>query len=141
MSDALSIAADLGFAVSPPPSQVTSISFIPSIAADLGFSVSPPPFLPSLNARYSLLHIHSLDFTVKSSSNGTSIGSGEKSDELVRVLKELTAVQRKIADLQVELQGRKLPPSQSFIPLVSTHPVHTIPLSSPLSVSFMFFVA
>ncbi|RAL45843.1 hypothetical protein DM860_005997 [Cuscuta australis] len=34
-------------------------------------------------------------------------GSGEKSDELVRVLKELTAVQRKIADLQVEPSGQK----------------------------------
>lgn len=63
MSDALSIAADLGFAVSPPPSQEEIQCF--------------------------------------------SSGSGEKSDELVRVLKELTAVQRKIADLQVELQGRK----------------------------------
>ncbi|XP_019168445.1 PREDICTED: AUGMIN subunit 2-like [Ipomoea nil] len=63
MSDALSIAADLGFAVSPPPSQE---------------------------------EIQSL-----------SSGSGEKSDDLIRVLKELTAVQRKIADLQVELQGRK----------------------------------
>nr|GMD08093.1 AUGMIN subunit 2 [Ipomoea batatas] len=60
MSDALSIAADLGFAVSPPPSQE---------------------------------EIQSL-----------SSGSGEKSDDLIRVLKELTAVQRKIADLQVELQ-------------------------------------
>ncbi|VFR01693.1 unnamed protein product [Cuscuta campestris] len=64
MSDALSIAADLGFAVSPPPSQEEIQCF--------------------------------------------SSGSGEKSDELVRVLKELTAVQRKIADLQVELQGRKV---------------------------------
>jgi HAUS augmin-like complex subunit 2 len=32
----------------------------------------------------------------------------EKGDDLIRVLRELTAVQRKIADLQVELQGRKV---------------------------------
>ncbi|KAJ0514578.1 putative HAUS augmin-like complex subunit 2 [Helianthus annuus] len=32
---------------------------------------------------------------------------GEKGDDLIRVLRELTSVQRKIADLQVELQGRK----------------------------------
>lgn len=37
-----------------------------------------------------------------------STGSGEKGDDLVRILRELTAVQRKIADLQVELQGRKV---------------------------------
>ncbi|CAH9092331.1 unnamed protein product [Cuscuta epithymum] len=63
MSDALSIASDLGFAISPPPSQE---------------------------------EIQSL-----------SSGSGEKSDDLIRVLKELTDIQRKVADLQVELQGRK----------------------------------
>ncbi|KAJ6873840.1 AUGMIN subunit 2-like isoform X1 [Populus alba x Populus x berolinensis] len=63
MSDALSIAADLGFAVASPPSQE---------------------------------QLEKLSTT-----------SGEKGDDLVRVLRELTAVQRKIADLQVELQGRK----------------------------------
>lgn len=34
--------------------------------------------------------------------------TGEKGDDLIRVLRELTTVQRKIADLQVELQGRKV---------------------------------
>lgn len=34
--------------------------------------------------------------------------SGAKGDDLIRILRELTAVQRKIADLQVELQGRKV---------------------------------
>ncbi|KAL5231244.1 hypothetical protein ABZP36_030020 [Zizania latifolia] len=34
-------------------------------------------------------------------------GSSDKSDDLVRVLRELTVVQRNIANLQVELQGRK----------------------------------
>ena len=35
-------------------------------------------------------------------------GSTDKSDDLVRVLRELTVVQRNIANLQVELQGRKV---------------------------------
>lgn len=35
-------------------------------------------------------------------------GTDEKGDRLIRVLKELTAVQKKTADLQVELQGRKV---------------------------------
>lgn len=58
-----------------------------SIAAELGFSVPPPP---------SQEEIQNLSTT-----------TGENGDDLIRVLKELTAVQRKIADLQVELQGRK----------------------------------
>lgn len=37
-----------------------------------------------------------------------SSSTGEKGDDLIRVLRELTSVQRKIADLQVELQGRKV---------------------------------
>ncbi|GAB2274942.1 AUGMIN subunit 2 [Dionaea muscipula] len=63
MSDALSIASDLGFHVAPPPSQ-----------GDLQY---------------------------------TGSGIGENGDDLIRVLRELTAVQRKIADLEVELRGRK----------------------------------
>ncbi|KAB5527660.1 hypothetical protein DKX38_021507 [Salix brachista] len=58
-----------------------------SIAADLGFSVASPPSEEQLEK--------------------LSTTSGEKGDDLIRVLRELTAVQRKIADLQVELQGRK----------------------------------
>ncbi|KAI3803571.1 hypothetical protein L1987_31727 [Smallanthus sonchifolius] len=57
-----------------------------SIAADLGFSVTPPPSQEDLQ--------------------NLSAG-GEKGDDLIRVLRELTSVQRKISDLQVELQGRK----------------------------------
>lgn len=37
-----------------------------------------------------------------------STGSGEKGDDLIRILRELTVVHRKITDLQVELQGRKV---------------------------------
>jgi HAUS augmin-like complex subunit 2 len=32
----------------------------------------------------------------------------DKSDDLVKVLRELTIIQRNIANLQVELQGRKV---------------------------------
>ncbi|CAK9146789.1 unnamed protein product [Ilex paraguariensis] len=35
-------------------------------------------------------------------------GASEKGDDLIRVLRELTTVQRQIADLQVELQGQKV---------------------------------
>ena len=35
-------------------------------------------------------------------------GNTDKSNDLVRVLRELTVVQRNIANLQVELQGRKV---------------------------------
>jgi hypothetical protein len=34
--------------------------------------------------------------------------TSDKSDDLVKVLRELTVVQRNIANLQVELQGRKV---------------------------------
>ncbi|XP_039817589.1 AUGMIN subunit 2-like [Panicum virgatum] len=51
-----------------------------AIAADLGFPAPPPQ---------------------------EDQGSTDKSDDLVRVLRELTIVQRNIANLQVELQGRK----------------------------------
>ncbi|PNX91815.1 hypothetical protein L195_g014940 [Trifolium pratense] len=67
MSDALSIAADLGFTVSSTPSSTSS---------------HEPPQISSPT-------------------------NGEKGEDLIRVLRELTSVQRKIADLQVELQGRK----------------------------------
>jgi HAUS augmin-like complex subunit 2 len=58
-----------------------------SIAADLGFSIPPTPSQEEFQS--------------------LSTGTTEKGDELIRVLRELTTVQRKIADLQVELQGRK----------------------------------
>ncbi|OIV91381.1 hypothetical protein TanjilG_01999 [Lupinus angustifolius] len=53
-----------------------------SIASDLGFSLSPPP-------------------------SDLQNSTPEMGHDLIRVLRELTSVQRKIADLQVELQGRK----------------------------------
>lgn len=74
MSDALSIAADLGFNVSSPSLSSSSSS-------------SSSPHEPPQNS---------------------SPTTGEKGEDLIRVLRELTSVQRKIADLQVELQGRKV---------------------------------
>ncbi|GAB2228747.1 hypothetical protein Droror1_Dr00022876 [Drosera rotundifolia] len=71
MSDALSIASDLGFRLSSPSPQ-------------------PPP--PS---------------SAQEDLNSAASGTGEKDDDLIRVLRELAAVQRKIADLEVELRGRK----------------------------------
>lgn len=56
-----------------------------SIASELGFSIPP------------------VEEELKSSSSSSS----DKSDDLIRVLRELTVVQRNIANLQVELQGRK----------------------------------
>ncbi|KAM6572577.1 AUGMIN subunit 2 [Cannabis sativa] len=70
-----------------------------SIASDLGFSVSPPPTQEELQ--------------------NLSTTTGEKGDDLIRVLRELTAVQRKIADLQVELQGRKDDKNVAYLTHVS----------------------
>uniref|UniRef100_A0A7N0TTX1 AUGMIN subunit 2 n=1 Tax=Kalanchoe fedtschenkoi TaxID=63787 RepID=A0A7N0TTX1_KALFE len=66
-----------------PPRRVGGMSDALSIAADLGYSV------PSQE-------------DLQNSSTAT-----EKEDDLIRVLRDLTTTQRKIADLQVELQGRK----------------------------------
>lgn len=56
-----------------------------SIASDLGFSI---PLVED---------------ELKSSSSSSS----DRSDDLIRILRELTVVQRNLANLQVELQGRK----------------------------------
>ncbi|KZV24328.1 hypothetical protein F511_01810 [Dorcoceras hygrometricum] len=70
-----------------PLRRVGGMSDALSIAADLGFSVPPAPSQEDMQK--------------------LSTGSGEKGDDLIRILRELTAVHRKITDLQVELQGRK----------------------------------
>lgn len=57
-----------------------------SIAADLGFSVSPSPSKEEFQKLCT---------------------DAEKGDDLIKVLTELTTVQRRIADLKVELQGRQ----------------------------------
>ncbi|KAK4491557.1 hypothetical protein RD792_002309 [Penstemon davidsonii] len=83
----MSMGGDTTWVGKKPLRRVGGMSDALSIAADLGFSVAPPPSQED----------------IQNISNGT----GEKRDDLIRILRELTGVQRKIADLQVELQGRK----------------------------------
>ncbi|XP_022769953.1 AUGMIN subunit 2-like [Durio zibethinus] len=83
----MSMGSDTTWVGKKPLRRIGGMSDALSIAADLGFSVPPPP---------SQEDVQNLSST-----------TGEKGDDLIKVLRELTTVQRKIADLQVELQGRK----------------------------------
>ncbi|KAG6717615.1 hypothetical protein I3842_04G109700 [Carya illinoinensis] len=83
----MSMGTDSTWVGKKPLRRIAGMSDALSIAADLGFSVSPSPTQEELQ--------------------NLSTTTGEKGDDLIRVLRELTAVQRKIVDLQVELQGRK----------------------------------
>ncbi|XP_038976338.1 AUGMIN subunit 2-like [Phoenix dactylifera] len=82
----MSVSGDAGWATKKPPKRLGGMAEALSIASDLGFSIPP------------------LQEDQQSMVN--SFG-GDKSDDLIRVLRELTSVQRNIANLQVELQGRK----------------------------------
>ncbi|CAM8949775.1 unnamed protein product [Rhodiola kirilowii] len=82
----MSLGSDTTWVGKKPLRRVGGMSDALSIAADLGFSVAPPPSQEDLQ--------------------NLSTAS-EKGDDLIRVLRDLTTTQRKIADLQVELQGRK----------------------------------
>ncbi|XP_052179284.1 AUGMIN subunit 2 [Diospyros lotus] len=82
----MSMGSDSSWVGRKPLRRLGGMSDALSIAADLGFSVPPPP------AQEEVQNLST---------------NGEKGDDLIRVLRELTTVQRKIADLQVELQGRK----------------------------------
>ncbi|GLT94065.1 hypothetical protein SLE2022_118260 [Rubroshorea leprosula] len=81
----MSMGSDTTWVGKKPLRRIGGMSDALSIAADLGFSVPPPSSQEELQNLY----------------------TGEKGDDLIKVLRELTTVQRKIADLQVELQGRK----------------------------------
>ncbi|PIA31933.1 hypothetical protein AQUCO_04700059v1 [Aquilegia coerulea] len=70
-----------------------------SIAADLGFAVPPPPTQEELQ--------------------NLSTTTGDKSDDLIRVLRDLTTAEGKIADLHVDLQGRKDDKSVAYLTHVS----------------------
>ncbi|XVF71844.1 hypothetical protein PTKIN_Ptkin12aG0071900 [Pterospermum kingtungense] len=83
----MSMGSDTTWVGKKPLRRIGGMSDALSIASDLGFSVPPP---------LSQEEVQNLSST-----------NGEKGDDLIRVLRELTNVQRKIADLQVELQGRK----------------------------------
>uniref|UniRef100_A0A5B6ZDH3 HAUS augmin-like complex subunit 2 n=1 Tax=Davidia involucrata TaxID=16924 RepID=A0A5B6ZDH3_DAVIN len=83
----MSMGSDTTWVGKKPLRRLGGMSDALSIAADLGFPVPPSPSQEEFQ--------------------NLSTTTGEKGDDLIRVLRELTAVQRKISDLQVELQGRK----------------------------------
>ncbi|EOA27608.1 hypothetical protein CARUB_v10023758mg [Capsella rubella] len=83
----MSMGSDTTWVGKKPIRRIGGLSDALSIAADLGFAVAPPPSQEELQS--------------------LALSNGERGDDLIRVLRELSAVQRKIADLQVELQGRK----------------------------------
>ncbi|PKA54737.1 hypothetical protein AXF42_Ash000572 [Apostasia shenzhenica] len=82
----MSFPAEAAVAGKKPSKRVGGMAEALSIASDLGFSI--PSFQEDL----------------QSSSCSSDC---DRSDNLIRVLRELTTVQRNIANLQVELQGRK----------------------------------
>ncbi|KAG7010401.1 AUGMIN subunit 2, partial [Cucurbita argyrosperma subsp. argyrosperma] len=75
----MSMGSDTTWVGKKPLRRIGGMSDALSIAADLGFSVSPP-------SQEDLQNISS--------------ATGEQGDDVIRVLRELAAVQRKIADLQ-----------------------------------------
>ncbi|KAK2404748.1 AUGMIN subunit [Trifolium repens] len=81
------MSSELSWVRRKPAKRTGGMSYALSIATDLGFSVSTPSSQEGLQ--------------------NSSSATGEKGEDLIEVLRELTIVQRKIADLQVELQGRK----------------------------------
>ncbi|KAF8414153.1 hypothetical protein HHK36_002152 [Tetracentron sinense] len=83
----MSMGSDTTWVGKKPLRRLGGMSDALSIAADLGYSIPHPPAQEDLQ--------------------NMSTTTGDRSDDLIRVLRELTTVQRKIADLQVELQGRK----------------------------------
>lgn len=95
----MSMANDTTWVGKKPLRRLGGMSDALSIAADLGFTVPPPPTQEELQ--------------------NLSISTGDKSDDLIRVLRELTTSQRKIADLQVELQGRKDDKNVAYLTHVS----------------------
>ncbi|CAN6977340.1 unnamed protein product [Brassica oleracea var. botrytis] len=83
----MSMGSDSTWVGKKPIRRIGGFSDALSIASDLGYAVAPPPSQEELQS--------------------VASSNGEKGDDLIRVLRELSAVQRKIADFQVELQGRK----------------------------------
>ncbi|KAK9733320.1 hypothetical protein RND81_04G059700 [Saponaria officinalis] len=92
----MSTGSDTSWVGKKPLRRVGGMSDALSIASDLGFRLSSPQ---------EELH--------------NSSTTSEKGDDLVRVLRDLTAVQRKIADLEVELRGRKDDKNVAYLTHVS----------------------
>ncbi|KAK9155525.1 hypothetical protein Sjap_003005 [Stephania japonica] len=95
----MSMGSDTTWVGKKPLRRLGGMSDALSIASDLGFSVPPPPSQEDMQS--------------------SSITTGDKSDDLIKVLRELSTVQRKIADLQVELQGRKDDKNVAYLTHVS----------------------
>ncbi|XP_023512231.1 AUGMIN subunit 2-like isoform X2 [Cucurbita pepo subsp. pepo] len=108
----MSMGSDTTWVGKKPLRRIGGMSDALSIAADLGFSVSLP-------SQEDLQNISS--------------GTGEQGDDVIRVLRELAAVQRKIADLQVELQGRK---DRIIARLQQPYSVDCIPVESEFQKQF-----
>ncbi|XVE78404.1 hypothetical protein DITRI_Ditri13aG0142200 [Diplodiscus trichospermus] len=83
----MSMVSDTTWVGKKPLRRIGGMSDALSIAVDLGFSLHPPPSQEEVQNR--------------------SCTTGEDGDDLIKVLRDLNVVQIKIADLQVELQGRK----------------------------------
>ncbi|CAD5183577.1 AUGMIN subunit 2-like [Musa acuminata AAA Group] len=82
----MSVSSDTGGAGKKAPRRLGGMAEALAIASDLGFPIPP----------------------VQDDQQGLSNSiAADKGDDLIRVLRELTTVQRNIANLQVELQGRK----------------------------------
>ncbi|XP_072970183.1 AUGMIN subunit 2 [Typha angustifolia] len=79
----MSVPGDANWAGKKAPKRLGGMAEALAIASDLGFSIPPLQ------------------------EDQTNSFATEKSDDLIKVLRELTSVQRSIANLQVELQGRK----------------------------------
>ncbi|XP_042453278.1 AUGMIN subunit 2-like isoform X2 [Zingiber officinale] len=82
----MSVSSDPGCAGKKPPKRLGGMAEALSIASDLGFRI------PAVQ---------------EDQQNLSNSICGDKGDDLIRVLRQLTTVQRNIANLQVELQGRK----------------------------------
>ncbi|KAF9622413.1 hypothetical protein IFM89_031216 [Coptis chinensis] len=95
----MSLGSDTTWVGKKPLRRLGGMSDALSIASDLGFILPPPPTQEDLQ--------------------NLATTTGDKSDDLIRVLRELTTAQRKIADLQVELQGRKDDKNVAYLTHVS----------------------
>ncbi|XP_064957381.1 AUGMIN subunit 2-like isoform X1 [Musa acuminata AAA Group] len=94
----MSVSSDTGGAGKKAPRRLGGMAEALAIASDLGFPIPPVQYFDP----------QELGFFQRDDQQGLSNSiAADKGDDLIRVLRELTTVQRNIANLQVELQGRK----------------------------------